>query len=363
MLKGKGFFIWKVRDCESGDANVIASVAKSAAFSHVLIKIADGAYPVNIEKNTNKDLCPAVVSALHAKGIQVWGWHYVYGYPTLEAQIAIKRCRDLDLDGYVIDAEVEYQASGMAANARKFMSELRKGLPNLPMAICSFRFPSYHQQFPWKEFLEKCDYNMPQVYWEGANNPDSQLQRCVREFQAMTPVRPLIPTGPVYRWNNWGASADEIKTFLSTAKTLNLPGANFFTWDYKVKLRPLWDVIVNFEWKGVDFIDAPEQYIAALNSHDPAKVIKLYAPDAVRINTSQTIQGSAVIQNWYSAFLNQTLPEASFKLTGSSGSGSSRRFTWTATSAKGKIHNGSDTIGLIDNKITYHYSYYSVTPT
>lgn len=364
MLKGKGWFIWKINSCEGGSASSIASVAKSAGCSHVLIKIADGAYAVNIDQNTKKDLCPAVVSALHTKGIQVWGWHYVYGYPAKESQIAVKRCLELGLDGYVIDAEVEYQADGMAVNARKFMSSLRQGLPELPIALSSFRFPSLHMQFPWKDFLDRCDLNMPQVYWQGATNAGAQLRRCVREFQAMSPSRPVIPTGPVYRGAGWNASQAEIHEFLATAKELNLRGANFFAWDWgRTNLRPLWDTVTAFNWSGSTFVDMPEKYVAALNTRDANKVIALYTQDAVRITAAQTLQGLDAIRNWFATFLGQTLPGGTFKLTGSSGTGSSRHFTWTATSSKGKITNGNDTIGLLDGKITYHYSFFTITAT
>lgn len=359
-LKGKGFFIWKIPNCEGGNASAIATVAKAAGYSHVPIKIADGAYPNNVDPKTNADYCPAVVSALHAKGIQAWGWHYVYGNPKPEAQIAIHRIQELGLDGYIIDAEVEYQDPGKNVAAGIFMTELRKALPNLPIALCSFRYPSLHGQFPWKVFLDKCDYNMPQVYWQGAHNAGAQLQRCVREFKAMTPVRPIIPTGPVYRADGWGATPAEILEFLDTAKSLNLPGVNFFTWDYRIKLKPLWDVIAPYKWTGSPFQDIPDKYIAGLNTHDATKVMELYTPDAVHITSVQTLQGTEAIRLWFSNFLSQTLPNATFKLTGSSGAGTERHFTWEASSTKGKVINGNDTFGLLDNLITYHYSYFTV---
>ncbi len=362
MIKGKGWFIWRIVACEGGSATAIASVAKSTGVSHVLIKVADGAYAVNLDQNTKKDLCPPVVSALHSKGISVWGWHYVYGYPVQEAQIAVKRCLDLGLDGYVVNAEVEFQADGMAEKARRFMSELRKGIPKLPVALSSFRFPSLHMQFPWKDFLDRCDINMPQVYWQGATNAGAQLRRCVREFQAMIPSRPIIPTGPVYRGGGWNASQAEIHEFLATAKDLNLTAANFFAWDYgRTNLLPLWDTVTAFNWSGSSFVDLPEKYIAAMNTRDANKVIALYADKAVHITAAQTLQGLEAIYNRYVTFLGQTLPGATFKLTGASGTGSSRHFTWTATSPKGKITNGNDTVGLVDGKITYHYSYFTIT--
>ncbi|MGD0003536.1 MAG: nuclear transport factor 2 family protein [Anaerolineaceae bacterium] len=360
-LKKKGFFIWKIKDSEGGNAKTIASVAKASGFTHVLIKIADSTYPNNVDPVTKADYCPPVVSALHAADIQVWGWHYVYGNGIPEAQTAVSRVKHLGLDGYVIDAEVEYQEPGKEVEAGKFMTELRKGLHNLPIALCSFRFPTLHMNFPWKPFLDQCDLNMPQVYWEGAHdNAGAQLQRCVREFQAMAPYRPIVPVGPVYRANGWGATPSEIKEFLDTAKTLNLQAADFFAWDYKIKLKPLWDVITAYNWAAGPLVDTAKMYIDALNTHDAAQVVSLYTPDAVHITASQTIQGTAAIQNWFTTFLTQTLPSASFKLTSSTGDETTRHFTWEASSPKGKIQNGNDTFGLLNGQVTYHYSYFTI---
>ena len=54
-LKGKGFFIWKIVDCEKGDPRAIANVAKKSNFTHVILKIADGAFPYNVNRQTNED--------------------------------------------------------------------------------------------------------------------------------------------------------------------------------------------------------------------------------------------------------------------------------------------------------------------
>jgi hypothetical protein len=363
-LQGKGFMIWKIPSCEGGSASQIASQAKSAGLTHVLIKIADGITAYNVNRDTRIDLVPPVVHALKAQGIQVWGWHYLYGAnPAGEAQIAIRRVTELGLQGYIIDAEQEFkQASGTNA-AKTFMNELRKGLPNKPVALSSYRFPSYHPQFPWNAFLEKCDYNMPQVYWEEAHNPGAQLERCTREFNNLTFVRPIMPTGPMYRTATWSPTTTDTQEFLQKAKALNLSSVNFFTWDYKnTSLKALWDVIASFQWSPppAPQKDVAELYIEALNTRDPVRVSGLFRQDAVHITAAQTTAGSAAIQNWYSNFFGQVLPNATFRLTGFSGTSSTRHLNWTATSPSGSIKNGSDTIGCLDGKIVYHYTSFKI---
>jgi len=222
-LTGKGFFIWKIKDCQAGDAAAIAEEAYKAGFNHVLIKIANGAYAYNWDTVNNIDRIPPVVDALRKYGIHVWGWHYVYGFnPVSEARKAVSQVKKYNLDGYVIDAEGEFKQAGMDIAAKDFLTELRAGLPNTPVALCSYRWPSYHPQFPWKIFLERCDLNMPMVYWLKAHNPAAQLTRCVQEFQALTPLRPIVPVGPAYMEAGWAPTVADINEFLTSAKTMNL---------------------------------------------------------------------------------------------------------------------------------------------
>ena len=99
-LQGKGFFIWQIRHCEGGDAKAIALLAAEAGLSHVVIKVADGPAAYNVDMKTGIDLVPSVVEALRGYGIGVWGWHYIYGRdPIAEADIAIRRIKQFDLDG------------------------------------------------------------------------------------------------------------------------------------------------------------------------------------------------------------------------------------------------------------------------
>ncbi len=361
-LSGKGMMIWKIPSCEGGNATQIASVAKAAGFTHVLIKIADGIYSYNVNRTNNVDLVPPVVSALKNQGIQVWGWHYIYGdNPTGEGQIAASRTKALGLDGYIIDAESEFKLPGKETAAKNFMTELRKGIPNKPVALCSFRYPLLHMQFPWKAFLEKSDYNMPQVYWQESHNPDVQVTRSYNEFQALVPYRPYFATGPLYPAGGWNPTASELTLFMNTCKSLNIPAVNYFTWDYKNNLPNQWNAIANYKWDNSIPDDIVSQYIAALNSHNPDTCANLYSANALRITAAKTLQGSTAIRNFFYNFFNTSLPSAKYTLTGTTGSSFAKRFTWTATAPSGKINNGSDTIGIVNGKIGYHYSFYTFT--
>jgi hypothetical protein len=365
-LEGKGFFTWKIPNCEHGDGEQIASQAKMADLTHLVVKVADGTMIYNGNWGDPKDYTTPVISALRKRGIKVWGWHYIYGdNPTGEANIAISRIHQYNLDGYVIDVEKEYKATGKAAAAKRFMSTLRAACPDLSIALSSYRYPSLHPQIPWKEFLEKCDLSMPQVYWMKAHNPADQLKRCAHEYSLKSPSLPIVPTGAAFREYGWMPTDSEVLEFIKTAKELNLSGVNFWEWsDARSGTIPgVWEMIQRYKWSERD---APKDIcvslVDAMNEHDIEKIIGLYSLPAVHINASRITQGLDNLRIWYTQLFNDTLPQSKFLLGSYSGTGSARHFTWTATSSKGYVRNGKDTLGINHGKINYHYSFFSVTP-
>ncbi len=368
VLEGKGFFIWKIKNCESGDLQRIAAETQKAGFSHVLIKVANGIYTYNYDWNLMFDLVPPVAQALKDLGVQVWGWHYVYGDdPINEARIAINRVQDLDLDGYVIDAETEYKESGKSTAARQYMTELRSGLgKNFPIALSSYRFPSLHP-IPWSAFLEKCDYTMPQVYWMEAHNPGAQLERTYREYESLDYHPPMIPVGAAFTEYGWTPTTNEILEFLDTARALNLTAANFWEWyNCREVLTPaheIWNLIASYDWGSgpIPPKDITERYIDALNTHDIDQVVDLYNENAVHVTSARTIYGKPAIRAWYETFITKLLPNGIFQRTGFTGNGPLRHFTWICQAETGDVHNGDDTLGLADEKISYHFSYFTLT--
>jgi hypothetical protein len=361
-LEGKGIFIWRVRGCENGDIQAIANVVQAAGLTHVLLKIADGNFSYNIDTKTGEDLAASLTKALKAKNIKVFGWHYVYAYdPLAEADRGIQRVQQLGLDGYVIDAEFEYKEQNRAA--RLYMDRLRAGLGSLPIGLSSYRFPDLHSRLPWTEFLTKCDFNMPQVYWIFSHNPGDQLRRSLQSFQKITPFRPLIPTGATFTQGNWKPTVAEISEFIQTARDLNMPAVNF--WELsKVRryLPEIWDWYAGYDWPtGQVSQDITQQYVTALNLNDPDQVTKLYLDDAVYVTENQALQGASQIRSYFDRFLHQSLPQGKFTLTNYSGKGSIRYLGWTASSPSGNVLNGSDTIGLLKDKIAYHYSDYRIS--
>lgn len=363
-LQGKGYFIWKIRYCEGGDVNAIADLAQEAQYTHLVIKVADGSRTYNLHPDSGADLVPPLVEALRNRGISPWGWQYIYGYdPLAEANRAIERVNQLGLDGFVVNAEAEFKQPGMDRKASQYMRRLRAGLPNTSLALSSYRFPSYHPRLPWDEFLGLCDLAMPQVYWEQLHNPAQQLTRCVNEYRNLKYARPIIPTGSAYKRGSWQSTPEDVINFLTHAYQINLRGANFWVWSHTRRYLPeTWNAIQDYFWAEQPVDDILFRFIEALNAHDPDQVASLYDENAVLVNSQRTIQGRPAIVDWYKELFREILPNGVFKLSDTIGSGRTRHLYWTAVSSAGEVNLGSDTISLNgDQRIIYHYTFYSVT--
>jgi hypothetical protein len=324
-LQGKGFYTFILPEIEGGDPAKIVSEAQQAGLSHVLVKIADGTRPFGFTGPNDHTL--PVVKALQEAGIQAWGWHYVYGGdPQGEA-------------------------------AKTYMAALRADLPDLPIALSSFRFPNYHPELPWAEFLEKCDLHMPQVYWEQAHNVDWQLRESKKQCDALPNARPYIPTGAAYGTPGWDPTVEDVLTLMDTAKDLGLEAVNFFQWDYCRKHLPaLWTAIAEYDWP---FTPSPDDddatlppsdsfaslYITALGRRDLAALRKLYLSASVQVRDGKTLEGAAAIRQGYKDFFAAIPADAAFGFTRFEPDGNAIAVEWNAV-GPGKTVRVKETLEL-----------------
>jgi hypothetical protein len=382
-LQGKGFFTWILSNCEGGDPASVVAAAQAAGLSHVFVKIADGVKAFGVDAS-GFDFTAPVVQALRAAGIAVWGWHYVYGNdPSAEANIAIQCAQSLGLDGYVVNAEDEYKQPGKDAAARQFMSAVRGAL-TVPIALSSYRFPNYHAALPWSVFLERCDYHMPQVFWEQAHNAGGQLRESKRQCDALPNAKPYIATGPTYGVTGWEPTPTEISEFLSTTRALGIPAVNFFDWHYCRKYLPeVWTTIAEFDWVVPTQVtsavattttsseatsssattssettpSAPSdvfstQFLAALNSHKAGQVAALYRTTAVRVWADDIMHGPISIQAAYATFFSGLPDGTTFTLSTVKVDDDLRFLIW-----KAGMLTGQTTLILKNGKITWDYTF------
>jgi hypothetical protein len=360
-LTGKGYYIWIVKYAENGDPERIAALAREANLSHVLIKVADGAFPYNIDLETGRDYARHAIKKLQASNIQVFGWQYVYGnYPDQEAEIAVTRALELGVDGFVVNAEVEYKTPTKAPAASRYMNILRNNLGSMPIALSSYRYPSYHPTFPWVNFLDRCDYNMPQIYWiQAHDNAGEQLKKSVREFQNLHPYRPIIPTGPTFKQDGWIPTEKEVIEFMQVARQLNIPAVNFWYWEGCRKYMPnFWNLVRDYPYIEAvpEETSLAERYVDFINKRQINEILDLYADNAVVISPKVAVQGKTAIKDWLNSLV-KNVENGQITLVSQSQQQWGSHYRWELTNGSDKIFEGHDTIGIKDQKINYHYSF------
>ena len=358
LLEGKGIYIWKLHRIANGNVQVMVDKAREAGLTHVIIKIADGANAYNV------DLARPATDAFKAAGILVWGWAWLWlREPFEEAEIAAHRSQALGLDGFMVNAE--YPAKGKTREVLTYMETLRSLLPDLPLGLSSYRYPQFHRNFPWHEFLSMCDLNSPQMYWVGEEPADCVRHSLARHHEFPFSL-PIIPTGAAfgeqYGSTFFRASPDEIVEFLDAIRANDLPAANFWSWDWTETNGPdLWDAIASYDWPAsVEW--GPPQDIAmrfwnALTSVDLESLATLYHDNAVHVTAQNTVQGPTAIKAKYAQLLN-SLPGLRFQLDSREIENNIRFLRWRATSEGTRIIDGLDTIGIRAGKIQYHSSSY-----
>ena len=109
---------------------------------------------------------PELVAQLHANGLNVCAWQYVYGTnPAGEADLGAQAVAD-GADCLVIDAESQYE--GRYGAAQTYIADLRAKIgPSYPLGLASFPYVYDHTSFPYSVFLgpNGAQFNAPQMYW------------------------------------------------------------------------------------------------------------------------------------------------------------------------------------------------------
>jgi hypothetical protein len=218
-LAGNGMWIWYLSHSSHGKLGAIAKKAHGHGIDTVLIKSGDGT-------GYWSQFTPAVVNGLHARGLDVCAWQFIYGdKPGKEAKVGAAAVAN-GADCLVLDVEGQYE--GKYPQASYFMSSLR-GLvgPDFPIGLASFPYVDYHPALPFSVFLGPggAQYNIPQLYWKdiGTTVDTGYTHTWVwnRIYQ-----RPIDPLGQVYN----KPKAGQIKRFRALAMSHGFDGVSWWSW-------------------------------------------------------------------------------------------------------------------------------------
>ena len=218
-LAGDAMWIWYLSHSQHGKLGAIAKKAHSNGIETVLIKSGDGT-------GYWSQFSPSVVSQLHARGLRVCAWQFIYGRkPGKEAKVGAAAVAK-GADCLVLDVEGQYE--GRYPQASYFMSSLRSRIgPDYPLGLASFPYVDYHPALPFSVFLGPggAQYNVPQLYWKdiGTTVDTGYTHTWVwnRIYQ-----RPILPLGQVYN----RPKAGQIKRFRALAMSHGFEGVSWWSW-------------------------------------------------------------------------------------------------------------------------------------
>ena len=217
---GQGMWIWYMSASDGGSVASIAAQAHAAGVTTLFVKSSDG--PTNYWSQFS----PQLVAELHANGLKVCAWQFVYGNePIGEADLGAEAVTN-GAECLVIDAEGEYE--GHYAAAQRYIETLRAKIgPSYPLGLASFPYVNYHPSFPYSVFLgpNGAQFNVPQMYWHDIGTSVAQVY--VNTFeQNLIYGRPILPLGQTYG----GVSSTELVDFRSLASAYGAGGDSFWDW-------------------------------------------------------------------------------------------------------------------------------------
>jgi hypothetical protein len=166
------------------------------------------------------------VSALHARGLKVCAWQFVYGNAAYKEANVGATAVHRGADCLIIDAEGQYE--GKYASADRYMRKLRSQIgPDFPVSLAGFPYVDYHPAFPYSVFLGPggAQFNQPQMYWKAigtsVGNVYAHTYLYNRVFQ-----RPIYPIGQTYE----NPPGYQIKRFRRYAINYGAGGVSWWSW-------------------------------------------------------------------------------------------------------------------------------------
>jgi peptidoglycan hydrolase-like protein with peptidoglycan-binding domain len=224
-------WIWYVSQSDGGNLVAIVAQAHAAGVSTLFVKSSDGS------TNYWSQFSAALVQQLHANGLRVCAWQYVYGTnPAGEAALGA-RAVSVGADCLVIDAEAEYE--GKYGAAQTYIADLREKIgAAYPLGLASFPYVYYHTSLPFSVFLgpNGAQFNAPQMYWKAIGNSVDTVY--ANTYVSNRPYgRTIAPLGQTYE----NPSTADLLRFREEASLYGASGTSF--WDFQETSASGWKTL------------------------------------------------------------------------------------------------------------------------
>jgi hypothetical protein len=221
---------------ERGNVAKIIAKARANDVTTLFIKSGDGTHNWT-------QFSRSLLDQLHAAGLLVCAWPYVYGAnPRGEAKATI-RTLALRPDCLAIDAEAEYEGRYPAASI--YISAVRRAAgPGFPISLAGFPYADYHPSFPYSVFFQPggAQFNQPQAYWRDIGHSVDQVLSHTWAWNQPW-GRPIVPLGQLWQ----SPKPTEIRRF--RALSLAWGASGFSWWDWQESPASLWPTLgERFAW-------------------------------------------------------------------------------------------------------------------
>ena len=222
-------WIWYVSRSNGGSLDAIAARAKLSNINTVFVKSSDGG-------NAWTQFSPALVAGLHASGLRVCAWQFIYGtVPVAEANAGAAAVAK-GADCLLIDAEGSYE--GKYASADTYMRTLRTAVgASYPIGLAGFPYVDYHPGFPYSVFLAPggAQFNLPQMYWKAIGTSVDNVFAHTYPYNRVY-HRPILPLGQTYL----SPKKKSVLRFRRIAMTLGAPGVSWWSWQETTRREWKW---------------------------------------------------------------------------------------------------------------------------
>jgi len=274
---GKGDWIWYVSWATNrlgGSAPSVVNLPtlmayyRSVGIQYVIVKAGTGSTNFN-GSGSSPQFNSNLVHHAHVAGLLIFAYTRSYDDDVQGEINMAERCFALGADGWVIDAEAEWESGASQAGtngparATQYGQGLRALFPNKFIAHAPFPIISFHSSFPYKEFGLFCDTVMPQAYWRSIYDDDpnavslmfTRMDNEYRNWQnSLTgiytnAVKPLAPIAQAWSPSataiTTGADIDEffdrLRTNANPASVTGYKGISF--WRADLKTADMWSAI------------------------------------------------------------------------------------------------------------------------
>ncbi len=223
-------WIWELPYTNGGNLASIIASAHQYGIGTLMIKSSDGS-------GAWSQFSPQLISTLHANGLRVCAWQYVYGnHPVTEAYLGAAAVK-AGADCLVIDAESEYEGKYIAAQT--YIQRLRQLIgASFPVALAGFPYIDFHPAFPYSVFLGPggAQYNVPQMYWKDIGTTVDSVFAHTYSYNLIY-GRPIYPLGQIYS----DPPAHQIVRFRELSRAYGAPGLSW--WDWQEATQSTWSAV------------------------------------------------------------------------------------------------------------------------